>query len=78
VNHLKKNQWLIQKRNDLDMTQEEVAKEAKIDRTYYTKLENGATPSVKVAKSVSTVLGFDWTRFFEQNCDEKSQNEQTA
>jgi putative transcriptional regulator len=68
-----KNQWLIDIRNALDMTQEEVADRAGIGRSWYTKIENGSNPGHKTAKSIAAVLGFDWTLFFEQNCDVSSQ-----
>jgi len=36
-----------------------------------TEIENGnANPSVKVAKKIAAVLGFDWTRFYEDEYDE--------
>ncbi|RDY70362.1 XRE family transcriptional regulator, partial [Halobacillus trueperi] len=38
-----------------------------IDRSYYSKIEAGITPSVKVAKRLGDVLGFSWTVFFEEN-----------
>jgi len=32
-----------------------------------TEIENGnANPSVKVAKKIAAVLGFDWTRFYDE------------
>jgi len=35
-----------------------------------TEIENGnANPSVKVAKKIAAVLGFDWTRFFDDEDD---------
>ncbi len=34
----------------------------------YSKIERGeANPSVDVAKRIAAVLGFDWTRFFEDD-----------
>lgn len=48
------------------MTQQKLAYECGISRTMITEIENGnATPSVETAKSIAKVLGFDWTRFFE-------------
>lgn len=55
--------WLVSYRGEL--THEEVAKLVGIKRQYYSMIENGErTPSVKVAKSLSEILGFDWTNFF--------------
>lgn len=68
------NRWLLDYRNRHGkLTQEKVATLANVDRSYYTKIENGVIPSVKVAKRIAAVLGFDWTLFFNQTCDEKSQ-----
>ena len=37
-----------------------------IDKAYYNYIENGKRrPSVPVAKRIGAVLGFDWTRFYE-------------
>ncbi|HHV99989.1 MAG TPA: helix-turn-helix transcriptional regulator [Clostridiaceae bacterium] len=60
---------LRQKSNNL--TQEQLAKEAGISRTMITEIENGnANPSVEVAKKIASVLGFDWTRFYQDEDDE--------
>lgn len=67
------NSWLASIRNDKKLTHEAVAGLARIERSYYTKIENGLIPSVKVAKRIARVLGFDWTNFFNQDCDVKSQ-----
>ena len=65
--------FLIQLRKDLNATQDDVAKEVGIDRSYYSKIENGLKPSVKTAKSLGRVLGFEWTIFFEENCAKTKQ-----
>lgn len=63
--------WLIAKRNELGLTQEEVASKAEIARTTYAMIEqNNRTPSVNVAKRIAKVLDVDWTLFFEQKCHE--------
>ncbi|WP_081904102.1 helix-turn-helix transcriptional regulator [Brevibacillus thermoruber] len=63
--------WLVIKRNELGLTQEEVAKKAAIARTTYAMIEqDNRTPSVNVAKRLSKVLGVDWTLFFEEKCHE--------
>lgn len=56
--------FLSKQRNALGMTQEEVSSLAKIDRSYYTKIENGAVPSVKIAKRLADILQLDWTSFY--------------
>ncbi|MGF7186061.1 transcriptional regulator with XRE-family HTH domain [Desulfitispora alkaliphila] len=61
------NNWLKKKRISKGMTHDEVAKAANIKRAYYTMIENGnRTPSVSVAKKISSVLGFEWIKFFER------------
>jgi DNA-binding XRE family transcriptional regulator len=61
--------WLKELRKESsDMTQKELAKKVGISRTMITEVENGnANPSVKVAKRIAAVLGFDWTRFYEDD-----------
>lgn len=69
---MNQNQWIIDYRKEKKLNHEQVAQLAGIDRTYYTKIENGATPSVKVAQKLADVLEFKWTIFFEDQCDKKS------
>ena len=53
-------------RHKSHLTQEQLAKMVGISRTMITEIENGnANPSVKVAKKIAAVLGFDWTRIYE-------------
>jgi len=43
----------------------EVAQQCGIDEFAYCMIEHGKrTPSVKTAKKIAEVLGFDWTKFF--------------
>lgn len=58
---------LIQRRKLLAYSQQTVADLVEVDRSYYSKIENGLTPSVKVAKAIGKELGIDWTVFFEEN-----------
>ncbi len=66
-------EWLEDLRKSRDLTQEEVAGMAEVDRSYIAKIEAGQTPSVRVAKRLGNVLGFQWQKFFEEECDETSQ-----
>lgn len=61
--------WLKEIREARKMSQEDVAKKAKIiSRCHYTNIENGdRDPSVPVAKKLADVLGFDWTRFYDSS-----------
>jgi transcriptional regulator with XRE-family HTH domain len=60
--------FLKDKRDALELSQQAVADDVKIDRSYYTKIENGLRPSVDVAQRIAKVLKFNWTIFFEDNC----------
>jgi|GEM_PF-399913 len=58
------NKWLVDVRGKQSLTHEKIAEQAGIHRSYYTKIENGAIPSVKVAKRIASILGIDWTLFY--------------
>jgi putative transcriptional regulator len=63
--------WLKEMRLQKGLTQYEVAKKAKIERSYYTMIELGnRTPSVYVAKKIGKAIGFNWTIFFDHDCNE--------
>lgn len=68
--------WLKELRTkSSNMTQKELAARVGISRTMITEIENGkANPSVEVAKRIAAVLGFDWTRFFEDLPEDKAVN----
>jgi putative transcriptional regulator len=56
--------WLIELRKGCSQTQ--IAKAVGITQQMYSAIELGVRrPSVEVAKKIAAVLGFDWTRFFE-------------
>lgn len=58
--------WLKEIRMKQEKTQDWVADEAGISRGAYCNIENGERrPSVEVAKRIAGVLGFDWTKFYE-------------
>jgi putative transcriptional regulator len=63
--------WLKKLRHEShNLTQEQLAKMVGISRTMITEIENGnANPSVEVAKKIASVLGFNWTRFYEDEDD---------
>lgn len=71
-------EWLKKIREGAGKTQEQVAEEAAISRSYYTNIENGIkTPSVQAAKSIGLSLKFPWENFFNENCyfEEQSSEE---
>ena len=71
---MEKRQWLIEYRGD--KTQESVAKDANIARSYYVQIETGTrNPSVQIAKKIAEVLDFDWTIFFNESGREKQHKE---
>jgi transcriptional regulator with XRE-family HTH domain len=50
------------------MTQAVLAERVNIDITAIGKYESGERrPSVETAKKIADELGFDWTKFFEDN-----------
>ena len=58
--------WLKDLRAQQNMTQQEVANAANVDVTMISKIELGERrPSVEVAKKIASVLGFNWTKFYE-------------
>ncbi|RKD20996.1 transcriptional regulator [Ammoniphilus oxalaticus] len=63
--------WLVNKRNQLGLTQEEVANRSSIARTTYAMIEQDKRmPSVPVAKRIAKALKIDWTFFFDDECHE--------
>lgn len=60
--------WLIEKRIEKKLSQEQVAIHASVTREYISMIELGKRdPSVKVAKLIAKQLCFDWKYFFENN-----------
>lgn len=66
---------LKERRKILNFSQQIVADEVGIERSYYTKIENGLIPSVKVAQSIGVVLDIEWTNFFCLKLCKKCTNE---
>jgi len=58
--------WLLNKRNEKEFTQEDVANKADMRRSTYSMIELGQrNATVTNAKKIANVLDFDWTIFFE-------------
>ncbi len=58
--------WLAEIRGK--RSQQSVADEIGMSQSGYASIETGArTPSVIMAKRIAAVLGFEWTRFFEDD-----------
>ena len=61
--------WLLDLRSG--RTQAEIAKAAGITQQMYSAIERGERrPSVEAAKRLAAVLGFNWTRFYDDDNDE--------
>lgn len=57
---------LRDKRKQLGMTQEELAKQAHISREYVNYLERGKYEcGVKTARAIAKVLGCDWVELYD-------------
>ncbi|MDM5340347.1 helix-turn-helix domain-containing protein [Fictibacillus enclensis] len=57
--------WLLQLRQQKNMSQGKVASAAFIDRSYYSQIEWGKrVPSQEVARRIAEVLNFDMARFY--------------
>lgn len=69
---------LVERRKLLGYSQQDVADKVGIDRSYYSKIESGLAPSVRVAKSIGYHLGIDWTIFFNQNSVKNAQKSKEA
>lgn len=61
---------IMTSRKNRNMTQEDLAKKVGITRQMISAIENGARPSVEVAKQLGEILEFDWTKFYEENGDQ--------
>ena len=63
--------WLKEIRMSRNMTQQQVANLSGVSRTTITEIENNnSNPSVEKAKKIADVLGFRWTRFFDDDLKE--------
>ncbi len=62
--------FVREKRIASKMTLKDVATAAGISECFASQIETGQRrPSVEVAKRIAAVLGFEWTRFFEDGQD---------
>ena len=64
--------WFKRTRKEKGFTQEELAAKIGVTRQHIGLIENGVVaPSVEVAKKIAAVLGFNWTRFYEDDSNER-------
>lgn len=60
--------WLIAMREQKGFRQKYVAEKVGISPPSYCTIEKGKTrPTVETAKAIASVLGFDWTQFYEED-----------
>lgn len=65
--------WLADIRAASGKSQQTVASESGISQSYYAGIElgiRGKPLAVPVAKKIAAVLGFDWTRFYDEEADQ--------
>lgn len=61
-------EFLIKVRKEKGLSQKDVAEAAEINQAAYSNIEKGKrNPSVKTAKKIAAVLGFDWIEFFKES-----------
>lgn len=66
-------EWLFALRTKRGLTQKYVAERAGISQPSYFNIEHGSRGvSVKTAKAIASVLGIDWTRFYEDGEGEEN------
>ncbi len=59
--------WLRTRRKEAGLTQKDVAVLVGVSNQFFNYVENGTRrPSPEVAKQIASILGFDWTLFFEE------------
>lgn len=59
--------WLVSIRKKQSMTQKAICDRLNISQPTYWGYEHGIiTPTVQNAKKIGAILGFDWTRFYEE------------
>lgn len=59
--------WLIETRKNSGRSQYKIADSAGVAQSTYAQIETGTrNPSVTTAKKIAAVLGFEWTKFFDE------------
>ena len=59
-------------RREKGLTGEKIDAQSGISQQHYSLIERGERrPSVEVAKRIAAVLGFEWTRFYEDGAEEE-------
>lgn len=55
---------LIKRRVRKNLTHQEVADFVSIDRSTYTRIENGQKPRIETAQALGFILKFDWKNLY--------------
>lgn len=59
---------LKEERMKKELSQSQLAEQCGVFRTNISNIEHGVTkPSIKLAKKIAKILGFDWTEFFDED-----------
>ncbi len=71
---MRMREWLRRIRIEQNLSQADVAQKAGISQQMYSFVElgtRGAKLSVGTAKAIAEALDFDWTRFYEEEGEDK-------
>ncbi len=68
--------WLIQARHDKGITHSQLAKELEVTPQAVFYWESGQrTPNPKLAQKLARILGFKWTKFYEETDIQNQESE---
>jgi len=66
LTNIAQRQWLKDLRTARSLYQRQIAAHASISAQQYSAIERGLrNPSTAVAKKIANLLGFSWTRFYD-------------
>lgn len=72
-----KRDWLIKKRLERNLDQQDVAELIGTTQQFYNYVENGKRrPSPEIAIKIGKVLDFEWTKFYEKKTKVKETQDQ--
>lgn len=65
-----RREWLVKMREEKGMSQNDVAVQSGIVQQSYQLIEKGENrPKIDTAKKIAAVLGFSWTKFYDEDED---------
>lgn len=71
-----KRYWLINKRLERNLDQQDVAELIGTTQQFYNYVENGKRrPSPEIAIKIGKVLDFEWTKFYEKKTKKNQEQE---